>query len=81
MNVSAAPRAGNDRRPRCPGAPRVKFLGFMLLLAGWIIVVTAVAMLPAGTPRAVFALAGVGVEILGLALIIRAQPAPRGERD
>jgi hypothetical protein len=53
----------------------------MLLLAGWIIVVTAVAMLPAGTPRAVFALAGVGVEILGLALIIRAQPAPRGERD
>lgn len=59
----------------------MKFLGFMLLLAGWIIVVAAVAMLPAGALRAVFALAGVGVDILGLALIIRAQPAARGEND
>lgn len=53
----------------------------MLLLAGWIIVVAAIAMLPAETPRAVFALAGAGVEILGLALIIRALPAARGEHD
>lgn len=59
----------------------MKFLGFMLLLAGWIIVVAAIAMLPAETPRAVFALAGAGVEILGLALIIRALPAARGEHD
>jgi hypothetical protein len=59
----------------------VKFLGFMLLLAGWMIVVAAVAMLPAGAVRSIFALAGTGVEILGLVLIIRAQPAARGEHD
>ena len=59
----------------------MKFLGFMLLLAGWIIVVAAIAMLPAEALRAAFALAGTGVEILGLVLIIRAQLAARGERD
>lgn len=59
----------------------MKFLGFMLLLAGWIIVVTAVVLLPAGALRAVFALAGAGVEVLGLVLIVRAQPIPRGEHD
>jgi hypothetical protein len=53
----------------------------MLLLAGWIIVVAAVAMLPAQALRAGFALAGMGVEILGLALAARAQPAARGEHD
>ena len=59
----------------------MKFLGFMLLLAGWIIVLTAVVLLPAGALRAVFALAGAGVEVLGLVLIVRAQPMPRGEQD
>ena len=53
----------------------------MLLVAGWIIVVAAVAMLPAGAPRAVFALAGAGVEILGLVLLVRSQPVARGEHD
>ena len=53
----------------------------MLLLAGWIIVVAAIAMLPAEALRAAFALAGTGVVILGLVLIIRAQLAARGERD
>jgi hypothetical protein len=59
----------------------VKFFGFMLLLAGWIIVLAAVALLPAEALRAAFALAGAGVEVLGLVLIIRAEPAARGERE
>ncbi len=59
----------------------MKFLGFMLLVAGWIIAVAAVAMLTAETPRAAFVLAGAGVEILGLVLIIRSQPKLREERD
>jgi hypothetical protein len=53
----------------------------MLLLAGWIIVLAAVALLPAEALRAAFALAGAGVEVLGLVLIIRAEPAARGERE
>jgi hypothetical protein len=59
----------------------MKFLGFMLLLAGWGLVLAAVALLAAGGARVAFVLAGVGVEILGLVLVIRAHPAPEGERE
>jgi len=59
----------------------MKFLGFLLLLAGWGIVLTALALLSASTSRVAFVLAGVGVEILGLVLVIRTHPAPRGERE
>ena len=59
----------------------MKFLGFLLLLAGWGIVLTALALLSASTSRVAFVLAGVGVAILGLVLVIRTHPAPRGERE
>ena len=59
----------------------MKFLGFLLLLAGWGIVLTAVVLLAASAPRVAFVLAGIGVEILGLVLVIRAHPAPRGEHE
>jgi uncharacterized membrane protein YccC len=59
----------------------MKFLGFLLLLAGWGIVLTAVALLAANAPKVAFVLAGFGVEILGLVLVIRAHPAPRGEHE
>lgn len=49
----------------------MKILGFLLLLAGWAIVVTAVVVLVAGPPRAAFVLAGIGVEIVGLVVVIR----------
>jgi hypothetical protein len=58
----------------------LKLPGFLLLLAGWAIVLVAVAILGAGLPRTAFVLAGIGVEILGLALVIRAHPVPRGDR-
>jgi hypothetical protein len=59
----------------------MKLLGFLLLLAGWGIVLTAVVLLAASAPRVAFVLAGIGVEILGLVLAIRAHPAPRGEHE
>lgn len=59
----------------------MKFLGFLLLLAGWGIVLTAVALLAASASRVAFVLAGIGVEILGLVLVIRSHPVPRGERE
>jgi hypothetical protein len=59
----------------------MKLLGFLLLLAGWGIVLTAVGLLAASAPRVAFVLAGIGVEILGLVLVIRAHPAPRGEHE
>lgn len=59
----------------------MKILGFLLLLSGWAIALTAVALLTQAPPRAAFVLAGIGVEIVGLALVIRAHPVPRGNRD
>jgi hypothetical protein len=49
----------------------MKVAGFLLLLAGWILVLAAIALLPAAGPRSVFLLAGMGVEALGLVLVAR----------
>jgi hypothetical protein len=47
-------------------------IGFLLLLAGWFLVLAALEMLNAATSRAIFVLAGMAIEILGLALVFRA---------
>jgi hypothetical protein len=49
----------------------MKLVGFFLLLAGWAIVLTALAVIGSGVPLTAFILSGAGVEILGLALVIR----------
>jgi hypothetical protein len=50
----------------------MKVAGLLLLLAGWAIVLAAVALLPSAGARAGFVLAGIAVELFGLALAIRA---------
>ena len=57
----------------------MRLLGFFLLIAGWIIVLTAIAVLQA-TPQAVFALAGFCIQLLGLTLAIRSHLIPHGDR-
>ena len=59
----------------------MKLFGFLLLLAGWGIVLTALALLKTDAPRASFVLAGVGVEIVGLVLVVRAHPIRRGAHE
>ena len=59
----------------------MKILGFVLLVSGWAIVLTAVALLVEEAPRAAFVLAGVGVELVGLALLVRAHPIRRGDQQ
>jgi hypothetical protein len=59
----------------------MKLLGFLLLLAGWGLVLAAIVLLAASASRAAFVFSGIGVEILGLVLVIRAHPAPRGEHE
>ena len=49
----------------------MKLAGILLLVAGWAIVVAAVALLPGAGARAGFVLAGVAVELFGLALAVR----------
>ncbi len=56
----------------------MKLAGFLLLPAGWIIVLAAIALLPAAPSRAAFVLAGIGVELLGLSVVIRSHAVPRG---
>lgn len=58
----------------------MKLAGFLLLLAGWGIVLAAVALLRSGPQQSGFVLAGVGVEVLGLALAVRSHRIPRGRR-
>jgi len=68
-------RAGTTLKP-----PTMKLAGFLLLLAGWCIVLGAVLLLSAVSMRAAFVLAGTGVEVLGLTLVVRAHLGPRVEK-
>jgi hypothetical protein len=52
----------------------MKLAGFLLLLAGWLIAGAAVILLVPANVRAIFVLAGMGVEVLGLSLVIRSNP-------
>ncbi len=58
----------------------MKLVGFLLLLAGWWIVLTAVSLLASPLSRKLFVLAGGGVEVLGLVLVVRSHLNVRGER-
>jgi hypothetical protein len=49
----------------------MKVAGMLLLLAGWGIVVSAVALFPLPITRALFIVAGLGVQGLGLLLAFR----------
>ena len=49
----------------------MKLAGMLLLLAGWGIVVSAVVLFPRPMARALFVLAGLGVQGLGLILAFR----------
>jgi len=49
----------------------MKFVGFLFLLTGWLLVLAAIVLLASPPPRAGFVLAGVAVEALGLTFVIR----------
>jgi hypothetical protein len=57
----------------------VKALGFMLLLAGWLLVLASIALLPMPQARIAFIFAGIGVEVLGMIVAARAHLRPREE--
>jgi hypothetical protein len=47
----------------------MKIAGLLLLVSGWLLVLLAVVLLHAEAARAVFVLAGMGVQLLGLVLV------------
>ncbi|MGA3073318.1 MAG: hypothetical protein ABSG56_06470 [Bryobacteraceae bacterium] len=59
----------------------MKVLGFLLLLAGWAIVVAAVVLLRTELQRSMFVMAGIGVEVLGMILVVRAHEPPKGQSE
>jgi len=58
-----------------------RLVGFLLLLAGWGLVLAAIGMLRSDGPRAAFVLAGVAVELLGLGLVGRSHLLALEEKD
>jgi len=58
----------------------MRIAGFLMLLAGWGIVLSAAALLKTSAARIAFVLAGAGVEVLGLVLVIRSHIVPKGDR-
>ena len=57
----------------------MRLVGFFLLVTGWIIVLAAIALLHA-VPQAVFALAGFGIEALGLFQVVRFHVISQGDK-
>jgi hypothetical protein len=57
----------------------MRLAGFLLMPAGWIIVVAAVILLPAAASRNIFVLAGIGIEMLGLIIALRSHAVLRGD--
>jgi hypothetical protein len=49
----------------------MRFVGFLLLVAGWAIVLSSIVLLPASIVRGAFVFAALGVEALGLGLAMR----------
>jgi hypothetical protein len=58
----------------------MRLAGFLLLLAGWAIVLTALALLAQASAQAAFVVAGMGVEAIGLTIVVRSHLPRRGHR-
>ena len=59
----------------------MKATGFLLLVAGWVLVVAALPLLPSAASRVMFVLAGVAVQVLGPVLAVRSHRVLEVERD
>ena len=55
----------------------MKLAGFLLLIAGWGIVISTLPLLPSLTMRTTFVLAGMLVELVGLGLVVRSHLVAR----
>ncbi len=58
----------------------MKIAGFFLLLAGGVLVLTAVALLALSLPRTGFVLAGVSIEGIGIVLVARSHLLEQGDK-
>ncbi len=59
----------------------MKLAGLLLLLAGWVLMLTAIALLASAASRGVFAFCGFGVETLGLVVLFRGHFVRHGDSE
>ena len=59
----------------------MKFVGFLLLAAGWLLSIAAIVLFPAAASRSAFVVVGFAVELLGLFLAFRSHLVPREEKE
>jgi hypothetical protein len=59
----------------------VKITGLLMMPAGWVIVLAALALLHGLLPESLFIAAGGGVEILGLVLFARSHMPAKGGNE
>jgi hypothetical protein len=62
------------------GVLGMRFVGFLLLVAGWLLVLASIVLLGSPASRDAFVFAGMAVEMLGLALVFRSHSIPREEK-
>jgi hypothetical protein len=58
----------------------MKVVGFLMLLAGWFLVLAAIVLFASPPLRAAFVLTGMAVEAFGLILAFRSHLIPREEK-
>jgi|GEM_PF-566425 len=59
----------------------LRLAGFLLMLAGWVISLAALALLASLPSRTCFVLAGIGIELLGFVFAARSHLHPRGAKS
>jgi hypothetical protein len=63
-----------------PGDFGMNAVGFLMLVAGWFLVLAAIVLFASPPLRTAFVLAGIAVETLGLILVFRSHLIPREEK-
>lgn len=58
----------------------MKAVGFLMLLAGWFLVLSAIVLFAPPALRGAFVMAGLAVEAVGLTLAFRSHLIPREEK-
>jgi hypothetical protein len=58
----------------------MRFVGFLLLVAGWFLVLASIVLMASLTSRGAFVFSGMAVEALGLVLVFRSHSIPREEK-
>ena len=64
-----------------PGTFKMRVVGFLMLLAGWFLVLAAVVLFPSPGIRAAFVLVGIAVEGVGLFIVFRSHLIPKEDKE